>query len=78
MGANAELDVFTSQAEWSKGEFVGREAALAEREKNTAPQKLATLEVVDALDADASGLRAGVEGRAAGSASSPPAATGTM
>ena len=39
---------------WNKGEFAGREAALAEREKNTAPQKLVTLEV-DALDADASG-----------------------
>ena len=39
---------------WSKGEFVGREAALAERERNTAPQRLVTLEV-DALDADASG-----------------------
>ena len=39
---------------WNKGEFVGREAALAERERNTAPQKLVTLEV-DALDADASG-----------------------
>ena len=39
---------------WNKGEFTGREAALTEREKNTAPQKLVTLEV-DALDADASG-----------------------
>ena len=39
---------------WSKGEFTGREAAVAEREKDTAPQKLVTLEV-DALDADASG-----------------------
>ena len=39
---------------WNKGEFTGREAALAEREKNTAPQRLVTLEV-DALDADASG-----------------------
>ena len=39
---------------WNKGEFTGREAALAEREKNTAPHKLVTLEV-DALDADASG-----------------------
>ena len=39
---------------WNKGEFTGREAALAGREKNTAPQKLVTLEV-DALDADASG-----------------------
>ena len=39
---------------WNKGEFTGRGAALAEREKNTAPQRLVTLEV-DALDADASG-----------------------
>ena len=39
---------------WNKGEFTGREAALAEREKNTSPQKLVTLEV-DAHDADASG-----------------------
>ena len=39
---------------WNKGEFNGRGAALAEREKNTAPQRLVTLEV-DALDADASG-----------------------
>ena len=39
---------------WNKGGFNGREAALAEREKNTAPQRLVTLEV-DAEDADASG-----------------------
>ena len=39
---------------WNKGEFTGRGAALAEREKNTASQRLVTLEV-DALDADASG-----------------------
>ena len=39
---------------WNKGEFTGREAALAERERNTAPQNLVTLEV-DAPDADASG-----------------------
>ena len=39
---------------WNKGEFIGLEAALAEREKNTAPQNLVTLEV-DAPDADASG-----------------------
>ena len=39
---------------WNKAEFTGRDAALAEREKNTAPQNLVTLEV-DALDADASG-----------------------
>ena len=40
---------------WNKGEFVGREAALAEREKNSAPRRLVTLEV-DAEDADASGF----------------------
>ena len=39
---------------WGKSDFTGREAALAEREKNTAPQRLVTLEV-DAADADASG-----------------------
>ena len=39
---------------WNKGAFTGREAALAEREKNTAPRNLVTLEV-DAPDADASG-----------------------
>ena len=39
---------------WNKGEFTGREAALAEREKNAAPQKPITLEV-DAQNADASG-----------------------
>ena len=39
---------------WNKGEFLGREAALAEREKNTAPQRLVTLEV-DAGGADVSG-----------------------
>ena len=39
---------------WDKGEFIGREAALAERDRNTAPQKLVTLEI-DADDADASG-----------------------
>ncbi|MEO1292786.1 MAG: FAD-dependent oxidoreductase [Pseudomonadota bacterium] len=39
---------------WDKGEFVGRAAALAERDKNSPHQRLVTLEV-DALDADASG-----------------------
>ena len=39
---------------WDKGDFIGREAALKEKESNTAPQRLVTLEV-DALDADASG-----------------------
>ena len=40
---------------WNKGDFVGREAARAEREKNSAPSRLVTLEV-DAADADASGF----------------------
>ncbi|MGI9505711.1 MAG: aminomethyltransferase family protein, partial [Geminicoccaceae bacterium] len=40
---------------FEKGEFIGREAALAEREANSAPQKLVTLDV-DAEDADASGF----------------------
>ncbi len=40
---------------WSKGDFIGRESALAERDKNSAAQKLVTLEV-DAEDADASGF----------------------
>jgi dimethylglycine dehydrogenase len=39
---------------WNKGDFVGREAALKEKEGNTAPQRLVTLEV-DADGADASG-----------------------
>ena len=39
---------------FGKGDFVGREAAQKEKEQNTAPQRLVTLEV-DALDADASG-----------------------
>ncbi len=40
---------------FDKGDFVGREAALAEREEGSAPQRLATLEI-DADDADASGF----------------------
>ena len=40
---------------WDKGDFVGREAALAERDGDGAAQLLVTLEV-DALDADASGF----------------------
>jgi dimethylglycine dehydrogenase len=40
--------------DFNKGEFTGRDAALKEKEKNTAPQRLVTLEV-DAEDADASG-----------------------
>ena len=40
---------------FGKGDFVGRAAALAEREKNTAPQRLVTLNV-DSPDADASGF----------------------
>ncbi len=39
---------------WNKGNFIGREAALSEYEKNSAPQRLVTLEI-DADDADASG-----------------------
>ena len=40
---------------WNKGDFIGREAALAERDRNTARQRLVTLEV-DASDAEASGF----------------------
>ncbi len=40
---------------FDKGEFIGREAALRERDGDTARQKLVTLEV-DAVDADASGF----------------------
>ncbi len=40
--------------DFGKGDFIGREAALREKEKNTAPQRLVTLEV-DAPDADGSG-----------------------
>ena len=39
---------------WDKGDFIGREAALAERNGNGPAQKLVTLEV-DTSDADASG-----------------------
>ena len=39
---------------WDKGDFVGREAALAERDGNGPARKLVTLEV-DSADADASG-----------------------
>ena len=39
---------------FSKGDFVGRESALAEKENNTAPQKLVTLAIEEG-DADASG-----------------------
>ncbi|MGR3513401.1 MAG: GcvT family protein [Paracoccaceae bacterium] len=39
---------------WDKGDFVGRDAALAERDGNGPAQKLVTLEV-DSEDADASG-----------------------
>jgi dimethylglycine dehydrogenase len=41
--------------DFNKGDFIGREAALREKEKNTAPQRLVTLEV-DATDAEASGF----------------------
>ena len=40
---------------FDKGDFVGREAALGERDNGAAPHKLVTLEV-DAEDADASGF----------------------
>ncbi len=39
---------------WQKEDFIGREAAMAERDGDTANQRLVTLEV-DATDADASG-----------------------
>ncbi len=39
---------------FGKGDFIGREAALKEKESNSAPSRLVTL-AVDALDADASG-----------------------
>ncbi len=40
---------------WDKGDFIGREAALAERDGDGPAQRLVTLEI-DALDADASGF----------------------
>ena len=40
--------------DWDKGDFIGRDAALAERDGNGPAQKLVTLEI-DATDADASG-----------------------
>ena len=40
---------------WDKGMFVGRDAAIAERDRNSAAQRLVTLEV-DADKADASGF----------------------
>jgi len=40
---------------FDKGDFAGREAARAERDSDSAPQKLVTLEI-DAEDADASGF----------------------
>ncbi|MGI9436586.1 MAG: aminomethyltransferase family protein, partial [Geminicoccaceae bacterium] len=40
---------------WDKGDFTGRDAAIAERDGDTASQKLVTLEI-DAEDADASGF----------------------
>ena len=39
---------------WDKGDFIGRDNAMKERDEDSAPQKLVTLEV-DALDADTSG-----------------------
>ncbi len=41
--------------DWEKGDFVGREAALAERDGNGPARKVVTLEI-DADDADASGF----------------------
>ena len=40
--------------DWDKGDFIGRDAAIAERDNNTTAQYVVTLEV-DADDADASG-----------------------
>ena len=40
--------------DFDKGDFVGREAALQEKQQNTAKQRLVTLEI-DAADSDASG-----------------------
>lgn len=40
---------------WDKGDFVGRAAALAERDSNAPHQRVVTLEI-DAVDADASGF----------------------
>ena len=40
--------------DFNKGDFIGREAALKEKENQSAPQRLVTLEI-DAIDADASG-----------------------
>jgi dimethylglycine dehydrogenase len=40
---------------WHKGDFIGRAAAMAERDGNGPAQKVVTLEV-DATDADASGF----------------------
>jgi dimethylglycine dehydrogenase len=42
--------------DFAKPDFVGKAAALKEKEQNTAPQRLVTLEV-DAADADASGYQ---------------------
>ncbi len=46
------LDRFVA---FDKGDFIGRDAALAERDGGTAPRRLVTL-AVDAADADASGF----------------------
>ncbi|MEJ2176704.1 MAG: FAD-dependent oxidoreductase, partial [Gammaproteobacteria bacterium] len=51
---------------FSRGEFIGREAALAEKENNTARQKLVTLAIEEG-DADASGYEpVGSDGRRIG------------
>ena len=41
--------------DFDKGDFIGREKALLEKQQNSAPQRLVTLEI-DAADADASGF----------------------
>jgi dimethylglycine dehydrogenase len=48
--------------DWDKGDFIGREAALAERDGNGPAQKLVTLEV-DADGRRRQRVRAGLEGR---------------
>jgi glycine cleavage system aminomethyltransferase T len=60
---------------WDKGDFIGKAAALAERDGNGPAQKVVTLEV-DATDADASGFEP-VWKDGSSWASSPRAATGT-
>ena len=63
--------------DFDKGDFVGREAALKEKQQNTAKQRLVTLEI-DAADSDASGYEPVWARRQNASASSPPAVTATI